>query len=49
MVPALKRMYQEEGEIGRKNSLNTLVYFTVIFTAIQGFSLLAILENQKVF
>lgn len=48
MVPALKRMYQEEGEIGRKKFTQYSRVFTVIFAAIQGFSLLAILENQAI-
>lgn len=48
MVPALKRMYQEEGEIGRKKFTQYSRIFTVIFAAIQGFSLLAILENQGI-
>ncbi len=48
MVPALKRMYQEEGEIGRKKFTQYSRVFTVIFAAIQGFSLLAILENQGI-
>jgi preprotein translocase subunit SecY len=48
MVPALKRMYQEEGEIGRRKFTQYSRVFTVIFAAIQGFSLLAILENQGI-
>lgn len=48
MVPALKRMYQEEGEIGRRKFTQYSRIFTVVFAAIQGFSLLAILENQAI-
>jgi len=48
MVPALKRMYQEEGEIGRKKFTQYSRMLTVPLAAIQGFSLLAILENQSI-
>lgn len=48
MVPALKRIYHEEGEAGRKrfNQYSRLV--TIPLAAIQGFSLLAILQNQNI-
>ena len=48
MVPALKRIYQDEGEIGRKKFTQYSRMLTVPLAIIQGFSLLAILENQSI-
>ena len=48
MVPALKKMYNEEGEIGRKKFTQYSRLLTVPWAAIQGFSLLMILESQKI-
>ncbi len=48
MIPSLKRMYHEEGEAGRKKFAQYSRLLTVPLAAIQGFSLLAILENQKI-
>ena len=48
MVPALKRMYHEEGELGRKKFTQYSRLLTVPLAAIQGFSLLAILESQNI-
>ncbi|MEX2052138.1 MAG: preprotein translocase subunit SecY [Candidatus Paceibacterota bacterium] len=48
MVPALKRIYHEEGEAGRKQFTQYSRLLTVPLAAIQGFSLLAILENQGI-
>ncbi|MEK7569527.1 MAG: preprotein translocase subunit SecY [Patescibacteria group bacterium] len=48
MVPALKRMYHEEGEAGRKKFTQYSRILTVPLAAIQGFSLLAILESQNI-
>jgi preprotein translocase subunit SecY len=48
MVPALKRIYHEEGEAGRKKFTQYSRMLTVPLAAIQGFSLLAILEGQKI-
>ena len=48
MVPALKKMYHEEGEAGRKKFTQYSRIITVPLAAIQGFSLLAILESQKI-
>src|SRR3990167_1828069 len=48
MVPALKRLYHEEGEAGRKKFSQYSRILTVPLSAIQGFSLLAILESQNV-
>lgn len=48
MVPKLKRMYQEEGDLGRKKFTQYSRILTVPLAFIQGFSLLAILENQSI-
>ncbi|MDP2789015.1 MAG: preprotein translocase subunit SecY [bacterium] len=48
MVPALKKIYHEEGEAGRKRFTQYSRLLTVPLAAIQGFSLLAILENQSI-
>jgi len=48
MVPALKRIYHEEGEAGRKKFTQYSRLLTVPLAAIQGFSLLAILESQNI-
>ena len=48
MVPALKKMYHEEGEAGRKKFTQYSRMLTIPLAAIQGFSLLAILESQKI-
>lgn len=48
MVPALKRMYQEEGEAGKKKFTQYSRMLTIPLAGIQGFSLLAILENQGI-
>lgn len=48
MVPALKRIYQEEGEAGRRKFTQYSRILTVPLAAIQGFSLLAILETQGI-
>ena len=48
MVPALKRIYHEEGEAGRKRFAQYSRLLTVPLAAIQGFSLLAILEQQNI-
>ena len=48
MVPALKRLYQEEGEAGRKKFSQWSRLFTVPLAAIQGWSLLFILEQQNI-
>ncbi len=46
MVPALKKIYHEEGEAGRRKFTQYSRLLTVPLAAIQGFSLLAILESQ---
>ncbi|KKR79592.1 MAG: Protein translocase subunit SecY [Candidatus Nomurabacteria bacterium GW2011_GWA2_40_9] len=48
MVPALKKIYHEEGEAGRKKFTQYSRLLTVPLAAIQGFSLLAILETQGI-
>lgn len=48
MVPALKRIYHEEGEAGRKRFSQYSRMLTVPLAAVQGFALLAILESQNI-
>lgn len=48
MIPSLKKIYHEEGEAGRKRFTQYSRLLTVPLAAIQGFSLLAILENQGI-
>jgi len=48
MIPALKKIYQEEGEAGRKKFTQYSRIITVPLAAIQGFALLAILESQGI-
>jgi preprotein translocase subunit SecY len=48
MVPSLKKIYQEEGEMGRKKFAQYGRLLTVPLAAIQGFSLLYILEKQNI-
>lgn len=48
MVPSLKKIYHEEGEAGRKRFTQYSRLLTVPLAFIQGFSLLAILENQSI-
>ncbi|MFZ3015521.1 MAG: preprotein translocase subunit SecY [Minisyncoccia bacterium] len=48
MIPALKRLYHEEGELGKKKFTQYSRMLTIPLAAIQGFSLLAILEGQKI-
>jgi len=48
MVPALKRMYHEEGEAGRKKFTQYSRLLTVPLAAIQGFALLSVLESQGI-
>jgi len=48
MVPALKRIYHEEGEAGRKRFTQYSRLLTVPLAVIQGYSLLAILESQNI-
>ena len=48
MIPALKRIYHEEGEAGRKRFTQYSRLLTIPLAAIQGFSLLTILESQNI-
>jgi len=48
MVPSLKKIYQEEGEAGRKKFAQYGRILTVPLAAIQGFSLLYILQQQNI-
>lgn len=48
MVPALKKLYHEEGEAGRRKFTQYSRFLTVPLAAIQGFSLLALLQSQKI-
>jgi len=48
MVPALKRIYHEEGEAGRKKFAQYSRLLTVPLAAVQGFSLLYLLEQQNI-
>ena len=48
MIPSLKKMYHEEGDAGRKKFTQYSRMLTIPLAAIQGFSLLAILEGQKI-
>ncbi len=48
MVPRLKAMYQEEGEIGKKKFTQYGRILTVPLAVIQGFSLILLLSKQGV-
>lgn len=48
MSPKLKRLYHEEGEIGRKKFTNLSRMITVPLAVLQGWSLIAILSRQGV-
>ncbi len=48
MVPALKRIYSEEGEAGRKRFTQYSRLLTIPLAAIQGYALLSILESQNI-
>ena len=48
MVPKLKALYHEEGEIGRKKFAQYSRLITVPLALIQGFSLLVILQQQGI-
>jgi preprotein translocase subunit SecY len=48
MVPSLKKIYHEEGEAGRKKFAQYGRLLTVPLAAIQGFSLVYILEKENI-
>jgi preprotein translocase subunit SecY len=49
MIPSLKAMYHEDGEIGRKKFNQYSRFLTVPLAYLQGFSLLALLGSQGLF
>jgi len=48
LIPRLKEMYQEEGEIGRRRFNQYSRFLTVPLAALQGYALLLMLEKQGV-
>ncbi len=48
MVPRLKQLYQEEGELGRKKFAQYTRLLSVPLAAVQGFSLMIILSRQGI-
>lgn len=48
MIPSLKRLYQEEGELGRRKFTQYSRLLTVPLAILQGLSLLILLERQGV-
>ena len=49
MVPKFKRMYQEEGELGRKKFAQYSRILTVPLAVLQGFGFLTLLSRQRIF
>lgn len=49
MVPKFKRMYQEEGELGRKKFAQYSRILTVPLAVLQGFGFLTLLSRQGIF
>ncbi|MBI4919911.1 preprotein translocase subunit SecY [Candidatus Azambacteria bacterium] len=48
LIPALKELYSEEGEIGRQKFNQYTRYLAVPLAALQGFGLLVLLRNQQI-
>ncbi len=48
LVPALKELYNEEGEIGRQKFNQYTRYLTVPMAAFSGYGLLVLLKNQRI-
>lgn len=48
MIPRLKQLYQEEGELGRKKFAQYSRLLTLPIALVQGFSLLILLERQGI-
>ncbi|MFA6397390.1 MAG: preprotein translocase subunit SecY [Candidatus Paceibacterota bacterium] len=48
MIPALKRLYHEEGEAGKKKFAQYSRLLTVPLALIQGFSMIALLQKQGI-
>ncbi len=49
VVPRLKELYHESGEIGRQKFTQYSRYLTVVFAFIQGFGIISILRSQNIF
>ena len=48
LIPALKELYHEEGEIGRQKFNQYIRYLTIPLAALQGYGLLVLLRNQEI-
>lgn len=48
LIPALKELYNEEGEIGRQKFNQYTRYLTVPLAILQGYGLLVLLKNQQI-
>ena len=48
LIPALKELYHEEGEMGRQKFNQYTRYLTVPLAALQGYGLLVLLRNQEI-
>lgn len=48
LIPALKELYHEEGEIGRQKFNQYTRYLTIPLAALQGYGLLVLLRNQEI-
>ncbi|KKS69601.1 MAG: Protein translocase subunit SecY, partial [Candidatus Azambacteria bacterium GW2011_GWA2_42_62] len=48
LVPALKELYNEEGEIGRQKFNQYTRYLTIPLAALQGYGLLVLLKGQQI-
>lgn len=48
IIPSLKELYNEEGEIGRQKFNQYTRYLTVPLAALQGYGLLVLLRNQQI-
>lgn len=48
LIPALKEIYHEEGEIGRQKFNQYTRYLTIPLAALQGYGLLILLRNQEI-
>ncbi len=48
LIPALKELYNEEGEIGRQKFNQYIRYLAVPLAALQGYGLLVLLRNQHI-
>ncbi|MDO8676159.1 MAG: preprotein translocase subunit SecY [Candidatus Azambacteria bacterium] len=48
LIPALKELYNEEGEIGRQKFNQYTRYLSVPLAVLQGYGLLVLLKNQQI-